>query len=479
MNKFQQFVVSALGLKSLLPANASTSIAGGHFTLANGQIAWVADNSESYIVNGYQANDIIFSAVRMIMDKARVAPWGLYKVEDEQALKSYNAILSGKRMTQDFTELQKLRKKALVPYTTYNSRLGKLNDLMKWPNEFVPWNDFIADGIGFKLITGNKAIWANLLDGGANMGIPHELFNMPAQYIKVVATRSFPQRVVGYQLHSGEIKSFTIEEVMHEKFWNPAYDLNGSSLYGQSPILAASKTLTRNNAAKKAGSVQLQNNGAAGIVYMDDPIIASGERKSQASAIKGTWDKEYRGEESYGRVAFSGYKMGYVPVGSSLKDMDLTNIEAVDLRRLANIYNLPSQLLNDPENKTYNNQREAEKALTSRCALPHLISMRDMLNKKLQTHWGFKGVNVVVDFDISVYPELQEDQKDKWTWVKELPVSSAYKLEMMGLDVPDDPNLQVILVDQNLVPLSDAVNTLTDQQLNDINNELNKSGLLY
>jgi len=58
-----------------------------------------------------------------------------------------------------------------------------------------------------------------------------------------------------------------------------------------------------------------------------------------------------------------------------------------------------------------------------------------------------------------------------------LPVSSAYKLELMGMDVPDDPNLDVILIDGNMVPLSDVVNRLSDTELDNINNELNKSGL--
>jgi len=61
--------------------------------------------------------------------------------------------------------------------------------------------------------------------------------------------------------------------------------------------------------------------------------------------------------------------------------------------------------------------------------------------------------------------------------VSKLPVSSAYKLELMNLDVPDDPNLDVILVDGNLVPLEDVVNKMSDQEMANINNRLNQQGL--
>jgi hypothetical protein len=86
-------------------------------------------------------------------------------------------------------------------------------------------------------------------------------------------------------------------------------------------------------------------------------------------------------------------------------------------------------------------------------------------------------VNVYADFDMSVYTELQEDQKGKWEWVSKLPVSSAYKLELMGLDVPDDPNMQVILVDGTLIPLADVINNISDSEMQAINDSLNKAGL--
>jgi phage portal protein BeeE len=480
MNRFQKWLANnILGLKASIPPTGSLQPYGGPgmFVEVNGQVTWISDKLAAYVSDGYQANDIVYACVMLIMDKIRCAPWGLYKVIDEGSLKQYQGLIAGKFTTKDWHKAMDLRKKALEPITSYNNRLGKLNDLLKWPNEYGTWNDLVAEGAGFKMITGNEMQYASMVPGGANQGVPHEIYNAPAQYMAPWATRAFPQKIVAWQLNNGEYRKFTKEEIMHIKFWNPQYDVNGAGLMGQSPLKAANKTLTRNNAAKKAGSVQLDNNGAAGIAFVDDPIVPATGREAQAIATKRAWAKENTGAENYGKVTFSGYKMGYVQVGSSLKDMDLAVIENVDLRRLANIWGLPSQLLNDPENKSYNNQKEAEKALTSRCALPHLVSKRDHFNRKLQTDWGFKGVNVYADFDMSVYTELQEDQKEKWEWVSKLPVSSRYKLDLMGLDAEDDPNLEVILVDGNLVPLSDVVNNLSDEDMQRINEDLSKAGL--
>lgn len=476
MNRLQKWIAQIAGLKAI-PPPATNAFGVGQFIEVNGTVTWIADKLDSYVTNGYQANDIVYAAVMLVMDKVRVAPWSLYKVVDESSLKQYKAIVGSKFSAKDWTEAQRLRKKALEPMTNFNTRMGKLNDLMKWPNEYCTWNDLVAEGAGFKMITGNEMLWANILDGGANTGVPGELLNTPAQFMAIKATRGWPPRIVGYQMNNGFLRQFTKEEILHVKFWNPDYDANGAGLYGMSPLRAGSKTLTRNNAAKKAGSVQLDNNGAAGIVYVDDPVVPATGREAQAAATKRSWARENTGAESYGKLSFSGYKMGYVSVGNTLKEMDLTGIEAMDLRRIFNLWGIPSQLGNDPDNKTYANQKEAEKALTTRCALPHLVSKRDHLNRKLQTDWGFKGVNVYADFDMSVYSELQEDQAEKWNWVSKLPVSSAYKLELMGLDVPDDPNLDVILVDGNMIPLSDVVNKLSDADMDQIDEELNKAGL--
>lgn len=79
-------------------------VTGGKFIEVNGQITWIPDNLESYVVNGYQANDIIYSIINMIMDKIKVAPWGLYKVVDEGALKKYNSYLEQKRLDERYQD---------------------------------------------------------------------------------------------------------------------------------------------------------------------------------------------------------------------------------------------------------------------------------------------------------------------------------------------------------------------------------------
>ncbi len=58
------------------------------YQLINGRLVSYASNPETYLKKGYDINDIVYSVVNLIMDKCRVAPWGVYEIVDESAYKS-------------------------------------------------------------------------------------------------------------------------------------------------------------------------------------------------------------------------------------------------------------------------------------------------------------------------------------------------------------------------------------------------------
>lgn len=467
MNKVQKFLAkNLLGIKSFPGFNARISV-------VNGQVVWMADNSEEYITKGYQANDIVYSAINIVTDKIRIAPWSLFKVVDESSLKRYKAALQ----SNDYNQAVRFQRKALQPMENFNLRTGKWAELLKWVNEYETFGDFVAHGAAYKMLTGNKFWWAELLDAGANAGLPQELFALPSQYMSIIARTGWPVKTIGYQLNAGPIRRFEKESVLHEKFFNPAYDDTGSHLYGQSPLMAARKNLTRNNYAKVATTARFENSGSDTIVWVDDDRLTPDEGIAQAKAVKQILMGEGVGPENNGKIPVSGIKMGATNLKEALKDMEIWKGEDLDLRRLANIWGVPSQLLNDPENKAEANVVEAERQLTSRCVLTQLSSTRDNINRKTQEDWGLKGQNAYIDYDLSVYRELQEDQGKKWTWVKELTVPEAYKLEMMGLDVPDSLPKDLIIVDGNKMTLEDLINGITEDDMNQINDKLIKAGL--
>jgi HK97 family phage portal protein len=265
---------------------------------------------------------------------------------------------------------------------------------------------------------------------GINKGAPLELWVMPSQYMSIVADLNvFPILPTGYQLYLQFLQQFGVSEILHDKYFNPNWNIVGSQLYGLSPLQAAAKVLTRSNEGKQAAVSNYQNGGPKGILFMNDERYDPLQSVQEVKDIRKTLATG-QGAKNVNQIETTGYKVDYVPLGLSPVDLDLLNAENMDLRALCNVYGVPSQLLNDPDNKTYSNTKEGEKALTVRCALPMLASIRDQFNRKFMKDWG--NQKTVIDFDISVYGELQEDKAMQVAWLKDAPIKTSRKLEILG-----------------------------------------------
>ena len=57
---------------SSIPVNRGTS-----YQLINGRLVSIPDNQINYINKGYNINDIVYSIVKLIMDKVKVTNWGV------------------------------------------------------------------------------------------------------------------------------------------------------------------------------------------------------------------------------------------------------------------------------------------------------------------------------------------------------------------------------------------------------------------
>jgi HK97 family phage portal protein len=400
--------------------------------IERGIVTWQGADQKSFVDDGYVANDIVYSIIKLITDKAKIAPFHVYKVVDERAAKKYKSLAAQKDI--NLKELETLHKKAYEIYTGDQ----RLNELLKYPNEEDCWSDLVEQWCGFKLITGNSFIYGKLIEAGNNQGKPFELFALPSQYMAIIANINvFPPTRAGYQLYYGQMWSFDTKEILHDKYFNPQWGVTGGQLYGQSPLRAAAKNLTRSNEAKTAAVASFQNGGPAGVLFMNDERFDPTSGQQQAQALKAAVSQK-GGAANFNSIAVSGYKVDWKQIGLSPVELNIIESEKWDLKALCNIYGVPSQLLNDSDSKTYNNQREGEKALTLRCAIPLLNALTENLNRKLHTDWGYKGTNLYVDYDISIFGELEANKSEQTEWLdKAWWISPKQKLDIMNIEVPD------------------------------------------
>lgn len=463
--------------KSQIQTKDNSSNGSTAFAFTGSRLIAYNDRQDTYIKKGYAFNDLVYSAIKLITDKCQIAPWGIYTVTDETAYKQLQGIIKkGSWLLDDFKKAVDLQKKALIPVTNP----GKWGELIQYPNEFETHNDYVANGIAYKLITGNWFTWAMLLEGGGNSGLPQQLNNPPPQFVSIDAQDSFPVIIKGYSISQWPLAKWNPKEILHEKFFNPDWSNNSSHLYGQAPLKAFLRRLHKSNASIDAEGSSFENEGIKAIVHMKANPGEVNDGKAmleEVSRLKNTMVKEWSGTKNRGRLGISAYDIGVESVGMTNEEMGFIASNLQDLRFVCNVFGgIPSQLLNDPDNKTFNNQKEGEKALTSRCVLPHLCAHKDQFNRKAKKDWGFNE-QWVYDFDMSLFSELAADAKDIAEWTSKLiAVIPNEQREQTGLSAYNDPTLNEPWVMQGgiRVPLSEFNMGIVDQSLN--NGDPNNAG---
>ena len=173
----------------------------------------------------------------------------------------------------------------------------------------------------------------------------------------------------------------------------------------------------------------------------------------QAQQLKDTFRKQHQGSKNAGDVIITPKKLSWLNFGLNAVDVSLIEQFNASQKDLCNIYNVPVQLLNNTDSSSYNNMKEAKKALYQNAVIPELLKIQDELNRWLSPKYGD---NVCIEFDFSVIPELQEetdkvvDQLLKAWWITPNEKRTAMNY---GVD-EEDTKLDDYFIPANLIPIN-------------------------
>lgn len=422
-------------------------------------IVWNSENDDSYITEGYQKNATIYSLINLISKAATTIPFQVYEIKDKNNYKRYKSLTSG---TIDSTTINKaalLQKKSLVELQDTD-----LHQLLERPNPGQSWNSFITEAISFGKLTGNRYIYGIGPDSGPKQGKFTEMYVMPSQVMEIVSG-GIMEPVRSYKVNYNGNFEVPASEICHIKDFNPYYDGTGSHLYGQSPLRAGLRSLTTNNEAVQTGVKYLQNQTARGLLMSEEGDL----NEVQAQQLKDKFRRQFQGSENAGDVIITPKKLSWVNFGLNAADISLIEQYNASVKDLCNVYNVPVQLLNNTDSSSYNNMREAKKALYQNAVIPELLKIKDELNRWLAPKYG----NVCIEFDFTVIPELQEeadkvvDQLLKAWWL-----TPNEKRSVMSYGVDEENEiLNDYFIPANLIPVN---SNQMDEPIEPIDVDVNK-----
>jgi len=416
----QQQVKALQGTNLGMVINATTSIYPTWQTIQN--------------IDTYVTVDDVYSIISLLSDTAARIPMFGYEIVDEPAMKSY------KKMGADSLQGKYYRRKAL-------------QDLPR-NDKFVEFIDSIsyADRIKYYsqlYINGELFLYKEMIELGPNAGKIY-LHSLNSQNVTVIISEAFPQRVIGYKYFDmGFDGTFIPDEIIHIKYYNPTI-VNGLQWRGLSPLQVLNKRITRLNAGMNASVSQMQNGGVPGIVYEKDAMAIEtlGQRKNDFASY-------LRNSSNKGAPYFAAGEMGYLPLGLSLADMDVNNLQGIDFTKLCNAYKLPEILLNNQDSSTFNNVSTAEKMLYTNSILPNIYLFRDALISSIIPMFNDR-IRRTVEIDLSNIPALQQDMKtqaealDRMWWI-----TPNEKRDIMDFEELADPLMDQILIDGGKQLLND------------------------
>jgi HK97 family phage portal protein len=131
--------------------------------------------------------------------------------------------------------------------------------------------------------------------------------------------------------------------------------------------------------------------------------------KEQRLSIEEQLNLRLKGKDRAHRLAVFSHAMKMETPALSPSDAQFMELLNWTLADVARVYKVPPTKLQDFSRATYNNVSEADKAFYTDCILPEARRIQGALNEQLMPMFGD---NLVLEFNFSQIPALQEDQAE-------------------------------------------------------------------
>jgi HK97 family phage portal protein len=437
---FEDVRVTANGTASLSPQDFVN--ANVFPFLGNGQQITPEDNF-NYIKRGYMESPSVYECIDLIMKKILACPVLIYRVKNVQAAKEYENLLKSDNIAD---RARAFLMKERVYEEVEDSRLRKL---LEQPNDTQTWDEFISLITVLYLATGNAFVYGNAADGRSKKIT--EAWALPFSPLEMnIQSGGMFDPVKGYvAIYNGgkSTLEFSANDIEHIKTVNPLYRTTGQQLYGLSPLKAYEYALLREKYGDKAALKVLESGAPFGFLTPKDPI------DELTTAQKQAWTEKIRdvinGRRPEGRYIPGSIPMDWVPIGfpnSELQTLD----NSKDVREsIYRGYHIPLVYASN-DASTYNNSREAKRALIFDAVLPVATAIFNQLSAFFTR--GYEGY--VIKPDIMSLPEMATDMKELMDWLDKAPVSTDEARAALGYSELRTSDSGTILVNRNKVPLN-------------------------
>lgn len=267
-----------------------------------------------------------------------------------------------------------------------------------------------------------------------DFGRPVELFALRPERVTVQPDAqgwpaSYIYQVSDQRLVIPAADGFGRANVVHVKDFHPLDDHHGAGC-----LAAADEAVAIHNAAA-AWNLALLENAArpSGALVYDPGDPGAALTADQFERVKAELALAYAGHGNAGRPLLLDGGLKWQAMSLTPADMDFATLKAAAARDIALAFGVPPMMLGLPGDSTYNNYREANRALWRLTILPLAGKLLGALAQGLAD--AFPGATLAVDLD--KVPALADDRETLWSALAKADfLTSEEKRAMLGLASP-------------------------------------------
>lgn len=416
----------------------------------------------TYVDQGYNANGDVYAVINQIATKGSSVPFCIKEIKDKPKARRVEyqkkSLLAGDTRSQ-------IQLKQMMHQAYEETELPLPIDR---PNPMQTWNEWMALYYTFLNLTGNAYIYMAMPEEGRNAGKPIMLFLLPSHLIQIVVKQDY--RMLGdeispidhYTLINGDrYHDFQEEEVIHINFPNPNYNLNGSQLYGQSPLRSVLTEIQASNEGNMNNLRTQRSGGAIGLLYGKGATL----EKEQAEQLKQRLVQMRNDATALAQIAPISTEVGFIPITLDNQKLQPFEAQKYAQKKIANALNWSDKLLNNDAGAKYDNMRIAYKESILNKLVPDSRMLEEALNARWLPKFGDQYRNATFQFMFEELPEMQENLEEISKWVVPLldrgVINKAEVRGMFNFEPSNDPDLEVHTVQMGTIPLSDAVDPIS------------------
>lgn len=418
----------------------------------------------TYVDKGYNENPIVFSVVSQRANKLASVPFNVKKIKDENQKRLRDSLTTATKY--NLTPQQEV-KRMLYESKAFEDEYIDLP--LERPNPLQTWKEFKELYETFMALNGNAYIYLLSPDTGLQAGEPLAWYLLPSHMTQIILKDNCnfvgtESPVDHYILTEGATYiEFEAKNVVHIKYANPNFDLQGSHLYGQAPLRAALKSIQSSNEAFNLNNKTMKSGGAFGFVHGKGIPLTP----EQASEMKSRLKEMDADGGNLGRIEGASGELAFTKIGLSPDELKLFDFLDLDTKQICNVLGWSDKLLNNDDGSKYDNVSQFRKQVITDTILPDLELLDNAINSEILPRYK-KYNGYIIEHDVTELPEMQQDIAKMVEWLKPsldtgVITRNEYRMALR-YRLSDDPNMDLHTVATDILTLEQAVD---DFPLND------------